>query len=481
MLAAAAGLTLLAFGRHTLLFPWLLVRAPGLGLFRYPAKFFLLASLLFLTAGGLGLNAAGPWLQGLVRPRSAVLFIALLYALALALTLSLAARSAAEIKAMSPHPGVSLLRVKQDLGRLALFAFLLPGLGYLFIVRQAGRGAVPFMIIGIAALDLASTLPAKPLNPARDFFRESLLAADLRPEGDGRLLVDDQIFYRLSVGPRTSLKPNWAILDGLEYGLGKTAILPRFLSDLNDQKVFSDHAAGLLRILAVKHILSSLQPPLPWAEKLIERGLARPGRSPLVGPVERSLGKLLRGVLLREVPARENPRARRPGRQIHPCADGGDGDRRARRVRGEGRWPGRLGQRRIRELGVRRRRQARQARHRRGQILEALGPAVTLQLVPEEAELDGQDRQGAAAPGADGGPRLDGHHEPVRAGRTGDGPGAHLGAVRAHTPRGVVSLTGRSGRPGEPGSSLAQASFANELTAFSARTGPGYTRRALAA
>jgi hypothetical protein len=276
LLTLAVLLTVLALGRHVPVLPWLMEHVPALRGFRYPSKFFTWSALFMLAGAGLGLRESSTLLQTASRPRAAILGAFLLYLVMLVAMLSVAAGSVDAIKSFSLRPELSLLRVKQDLLRLALFTAGAPILVYVFSQKQNPATGWATLLTAITALDLLCALPAKPLNPGYDFFRPSALAEQMRQKGDGRLLVDDQIYFRLRVGPRAALKPNWAILDGGEYALGKTAILPRLLYDLNDQAVFAGQAPGLLRVLAVRYLLSPAESPPEWTTSLRDQALIRP-------------------------------------------------------------------------------------------------------------------------------------------------------------------------------------------------------------
>ncbi len=278
---AAAGLlmigavfALFAFGRYAPF--WAAARLlPGAGAFRYPAKLFTISALCLMGAAGIGMGELPAPAGEAPARRRCLLYAALLYAAALVLALSMAAHDADLIRAVSPRPGLSFLRIEQDLGRIAAAAVIFPALAWL-VGRRFSRPALPLILTALTAADLLSALPGFQLNPRFDFYQPSLLAREIRERGPGRIIVDSDLFTVLHVGPRSALKPDWAVLEGVEYGMGRSATMNDLVSGLDNSRSLREDTASLMRILAIKYVVGAEKPRLEWMAAAQNAGLIRP-------------------------------------------------------------------------------------------------------------------------------------------------------------------------------------------------------------
>jgi len=264
LLLPAAAFALLALGRHNPLVPWLIESLPGLAVFRYPAKLFMFAAFLLLAAAAAGAGAAGRLLAEPGPRRRAALVAGAYAVVGLAAMLSLAGHAGDAIKA-APQPGLAYIRIYQDLIRAALFAVGAPALCWFVGSRPRALAAALGVIAG---LDLLTAGPAVTTNPRQDMDRPSVVAAAVRALGPGRLVISDDIYYHTHAGPRTALKQNWGILDGIDYAFGKTATLPARLESLYDRDLFRDQGPAIFRLLAARFILDHDNPGGPWRKKL---------------------------------------------------------------------------------------------------------------------------------------------------------------------------------------------------------------------
>jgi hypothetical protein len=278
LLMIAAVFIVLAFGPHTPVLPRLMYSFEWLKMFRFPAKFFTFSSIFILCAAGIGLREVGALLgKDRARGRAAVISVAVLAAVS-AVIISYAASSADYINEVSPRPDQSFLRIKQDVARIMIFMAAAPAV--LLVLGKRARlrpAAIPLIIVGVAALDMLSSLHAPPAEDVDDLYIESEVAADIRESGPGRLIAFDNPFgySLLRIGPRTSARPNWGILDGLEYAFGKTETLPSRIWNLSNLGTFSEHGRGIFRVFAVNYVVSPIDPQEDWVRKLEVEGVIR--------------------------------------------------------------------------------------------------------------------------------------------------------------------------------------------------------------
>ncbi len=270
----AAVFTVLAFGKHAPVMPWLMDTVPYLHSSRYPAKLFTYASLFILCPAAAGLirtrdiaRDAGPGLL--------VIAPALLYLLPLTIALSLAADSIEQIKQSSGVPGLSFIRIYQDLIRLVIFAALLPFIAFIAGRRAWARRLLPGVLLFFMAADMLTALPVFYMNPRYDLFRPSHVAGRIKGHGPGRVTVADDMYDHLRAGPRGSLLYNWGVLEGVDYALGKAAALPSMLYDLNKKEALLNHGAAVLRMTATRYLVALARPRSEWVTKLLERGLIK--------------------------------------------------------------------------------------------------------------------------------------------------------------------------------------------------------------
>jgi hypothetical protein len=276
----AAVLCVAAFGRHTPVLPWLMHSFEPLKLFRFPAKFFTFSSMLILCAAGLGLRESSALLGQDRSRRIAAVFSGTVLGVVLVVIISYVADSADYIKTASPRPDQSFLHIKQDIARLLILAAAVPAIALVLGRRELlARFALPLVLAGITAVDMLAALPAPPVNPRYDLYQKSEIAKDIKQIGPGRLIGFEQGYYLLKIGPRTSIRPNWGILDGVEYGLGKTAILPLRISNLDNVEIFKQQSSALFRILAVRYVISPINPKEDWVRKLEVEGVLEEAKS----------------------------------------------------------------------------------------------------------------------------------------------------------------------------------------------------------
>ncbi len=272
-MAAAAVFTLLAFGRHAPFFGWALSAFAPAVLFRYPAKLFTCGAFALLCAAAAGLSGLPRLLAQDLRRRVLALVLAAAYALALTALVRYAAASADKMLAWSPRPALSAWRVEEDLVRLAVVAAALPLLLYLAGTSALLRKSLPLLIALASGADLCLAPPAFLLIPRADFSRPSELVSAIKADGPGRIYVSDDVLDHTRAGPRRALVPDWAILDGLEYGIGTTASLSERVSGLDNKAMLKENAWALLRILAVNYVVCPLDQRPPWIEQAEAEGL----------------------------------------------------------------------------------------------------------------------------------------------------------------------------------------------------------------
>lgn len=264
LIAVALIFTVFAFGRHNPLVPRLIEAFPALALFRYPAKLFTFAALMLLAAASVGANTAGRVLSDPITRRRATMAAGIYGGLGLAVLLTLAGDAGDAIKT-TRAPSLAYVRIYQDLIRTAVFVVGGPVLVWFLGGRPRTFGLAVCLVAGF---DLLIAAPVISTNPRADMDRPSAIAAAINKLGPGRTLLADDIYYYLHAGPRTAIKQNWGILDGLAYALGKTATLPARIEALNDRNVFRDQGRELFRLLAVRYVFDHLDPGGSWRKKL---------------------------------------------------------------------------------------------------------------------------------------------------------------------------------------------------------------------
>jgi hypothetical protein len=184
---------LLALGRHTPLLP-VLLRVPPFGMFRFPEKYMLPASLFLAILAGRGADA---WLSGwTVRERRRAALLAL-GCLALVIGLLLLASWAATLpeafgRMLPPDAAASGKAVVLPVQRLRLSAFLLLACAALLLLRERSGWARPTLLaIGLGlGLDLA--LVGRSVNPLAPVailsYRPPVLSAIDADPADTRVL-----------------------------------------------------------------------------------------------------------------------------------------------------------------------------------------------------------------------------------------------------------------------------------------------------
>ena len=274
----AAVFAVLAFGPHTPVLQQLMYSFETLRIFRFPAKLFTFSSIFILCAAGIGLREVGALLgKDRARGLAAVISVVVL-AVVSTVIISYVAGSADYINEVSAWPDQSFLRIKQDMARIMIFMAAVPAILLVLGKRVSLRPmAIPLIILGIAAADMLSALHAPPAEVVDDLYKNSEIAQDIKKIGPGRLIAFDNpySYYLLKIGPRTSARPNWGILDGLEYAFGKTETLPSRIWNLSNLGTFARRGRAIFRVFAVNYVISPIDPGEDWVRKLEVEGVIR--------------------------------------------------------------------------------------------------------------------------------------------------------------------------------------------------------------
>jgi len=273
--AVAAMFTVLALGRHAGVMPWLMDLVPALRALRYPAKLFTFAALLLAAVSAMGLGRVEGIMADQKTRRRAAWAAALILLAALTALTRYAAGSAEAVRAASPNPGQSFLLIEQDLARIIAAIALLFAISY-----AAGRKMFPAawaapLLAALTALDLMSALPAYSFAKRDALAKAPALVREIRGLGAGRLVTSDNLYYFVKTSHRDALLPDWGVLDHVEYAFGKTASLPSRVSDLFERGRLEKNGAEIFRVLAVKYVMGTADPPEQWIAALAGAGVIR--------------------------------------------------------------------------------------------------------------------------------------------------------------------------------------------------------------
>ncbi|MFO8056140.1 MAG: hypothetical protein R6V10_02440 [bacterium] len=276
LMAAAALLCLLAFGRFNPLVPYIMEQTPFLKVFRYPAKLFTWSAMLLLAAAAIGLREASSLLSEVKTRRKSALITSLILAAAAISLMALAVSSADLLKEQSPNPETSAVRVLQDLVRLTVFTVVIPLLILFPASLKSFRGRpLVFLVAAITAMDLLTALPVFYLNPRSDFFQPSRMARLLKQEGKGRVYIDDQTSHYWRAGPRWALKYNWGVLEDISYTSGAYATVPDMIHELDEPRTVKKHPAQVFDLLALRFVITTIEPERKWLKRILLAGHLR--------------------------------------------------------------------------------------------------------------------------------------------------------------------------------------------------------------
>ncbi len=277
-MAGAALLLLLSLGGHAGAMTWLMERVPPLRAFRYPAKLFTFSALLLASVSAMGLARVEGIMADAKTRRIAAWAAGIILLAALTLLVRYAAGSADAVRAASPDPALSFLLIERDLIRIAAAIAAIAAIALAARRSLLPAAGIPPLLAALTALDLVTALPAYSMAPRDALDRAPALAREVRGLGPGRLVVSDNLYYFVKADHRAALLPDWGVLDGMEYAFGKTASLPARVSDLFTRERLAASGAAIFRVLAVRSVLATADPPEQWAGALASAGVIRERR-----------------------------------------------------------------------------------------------------------------------------------------------------------------------------------------------------------